>query len=98
MKLAWFEKAGFGNVWDSVVSSKEVGLKKPDPKIYQVALDQLGVKPGETVFVGHLPTELEGARAVGMRTIAFNKNEGASADDEINKFSELVKLSCLKQQ
>ena len=53
MKLAWFEKAGFGDVWDSVISSKEMGVKKPNPKIYHAALDQLGVRPRESIFVGH---------------------------------------------
>jgi putative hydrolase of the HAD superfamily len=94
-KLSWFENAGFGNVWDSVVSSKEVGLKKPHPKIYQVALDQLGVKAQETVFVGHLPAELKGAASLGIHTVAFNKDAGARADDEIKEFQELLDLPCI---
>jgi putative hydrolase of the HAD superfamily len=96
-KLSWFESAGFGNVWDSVVSSKEVGLKKPHPKIYQVALDQLGIKAQETVFVGHLPAELIGASLLGIHTVAFNKDEGARADDEIKEFHDLLDLPCIHQ-
>jgi putative hydrolase of the HAD superfamily len=95
MKLAWFEKAGFGNVWDSVVSSKEVGLKKPDPKIYQVALDQLGVKPEETVFVGHMKSELDGADTLEMHTVAFNKDENATAEYYIEQFADLLNLPCI---
>jgi putative hydrolase of the HAD superfamily len=94
-KLSWFESAGFGNVWDSVVSSKEVGLKKPHPKIYKVALDQLGVRAQETVFVGHLPAELKGAKLLGIHTVAFNKDTGASADDEIEEFHDLLDLPCI---
>jgi len=97
-KLSWFEKAGFGNVWDSVVSSKEVGLKKPHPKIYQVALDQLGVKAREAVFVGHLPIELKGAALLGIHTVAFNKNADARADDEIKEFHDLLELPCIHQK
>lgn len=96
MKLAWFEKAGFGHVWDSVISSKEVGLKKPDPKIYQVALDQLGVKPGETVFVGHMKSELDGAETLEMLTVAFNKDENATAKYYVEQFTDLLNLPCLK--
>jgi putative hydrolase of the HAD superfamily len=96
-KLSWFEKAGFGNVWDSVVSSQEVGLKKPHPKIYQVALDQLGVKAQEAVFVGHLPAELKGAALLGIHTVAFNKDAGARSDGEIKEFHDLLDLPCIHQ-
>ncbi len=71
VKLNWFERGGFGNVWDSVVSSRELGIRKPNPKIYQVALQQLGVTAGQAVFVGHKSSELNGAKAIGIRTIAI---------------------------
>jgi putative hydrolase of the HAD superfamily len=97
-KLSWFEKAGFGNVWDSVVSSQEVGLKKPHPKIYQVALDQLDVMPHEAIFVGHLPAELNGAESLGIHTVAFNKDSGATADYEIKEFADLLRLPWITHQ
>jgi putative hydrolase of the HAD superfamily len=91
-KLGWFERGGFGHVWDSIVSSMELGTRKPDPKIYQAALDQLGVDAAQAAFVGHKTTELEGAKAVGMNTIAFNYEEGAKADFFIEKFSDLLEV------
>ncbi|HLO32955.1 MAG TPA: HAD family hydrolase, partial [Anaerolineales bacterium] len=39
-KLNWFERGGFGHVWDSIVSSMDIGTRKPDPEIYQAALVQ----------------------------------------------------------
>jgi HAD superfamily hydrolase (TIGR01549 family) len=95
VKLNWFERGGFGDVWDSVVSSRELGIRKPNPKIYQVALRQLGVTASQTVFIGHKASELNGAKAVGIRTIAFNYEEGVKADVYLGHFSELLKIQQL---
>lgn len=92
-KLAWFEQRGFGHVWDSVISSKEVGVRKPSPLLYRMALKQVGLQAGEAVFVGHKATELEGARKVGMKTVAFNREPDAKADFYIEEFHELLELS-----
>jgi putative hydrolase of the HAD superfamily len=89
-KLNWFERGGFGHVWDSIISSMDIGVRKPDPSIYQAALRQLGLSPSQAVFVGHRNYELEGARAVGMTTIAFNYDPDAQADCYIAQFCELV--------
>jgi len=95
VKLSWFEQGGFGHVWDSIISSQELGVEKPDPGSYNAALKQLGLCAYQTVFVGHSPEELDGARELGMRTIAFNYGENAKADYYINKFSELLKVPIL---
>ncbi len=54
----------------------DVGIQKPAPQIYQAALQQLGLPVDQAVFVGHLQEELDGARAVGLKTIAFNYEVG----------------------
>ena len=92
VKLSWFERGGFGTLWDSIVSSRELGVRKPDPQIYQAALKQLGVSADQTVFVGHKASELEGARAVGIKTIAFNYEQSAQADYYVAKFAEILKV------
>jgi HAD superfamily hydrolase (TIGR01509 family) len=95
-KLNWFERGGFGHIWDSVTSSMELGTRKPDPKIYQAALQQLGLTSDHAVFVGHKTCELDGARAVGMQTIAFNYDPDAHADYFIEKFSDLLDVPVIK--
>lgn len=94
-KLNWFEEHGFGRVWDVVISSKEMGVRKPAPSMYQEAIIQTGLKPEEAVFVGHKTHELEGARAVGLKTIAFNYDSDALADVYIEKFPELLNVQLL---
>lgn len=94
-KLSWFERGGFGHVWDAIVSSMDVGTRKPDAKIYQAALRQLGLTSDQAVFVGHRASELAGARSVGMKTVAFNYDQDASADFFIEKFSDLLQVPVL---
>jgi HAD superfamily hydrolase (TIGR01509 family) len=90
VKLAWFERGGFGHVWDSIISSQEFGFEKPDPRIYAAALQQLGLSADQAVFVGHCPEELNGASLAGMKTIAFNYEATTMADVYIEKFSDLL--------
>jgi putative hydrolase of the HAD superfamily len=55
---------------DATVFSSEVGIRKPDPRIFREALARLGAEPGSTVFVGdRLVDDVSGARAVGMRGV-----------------------------
>ena len=94
-KLRWFERGGFGHVWDSIISSMDIGTRKPDPEIYQASLKQLGLNADQAVFVGHRASELAGAHTVGMQTIAFNYDSDASADYFIEKFPELLNVPVL---
>jgi putative hydrolase of the HAD superfamily len=56
------------DVFDAVVDSAVVGITKPDPGIFQIALDRLGVTPAETIMVGDSPSaDIAGAHAAGLR-------------------------------
>ncbi len=59
---------------DTVIISAEVGLAKPDPRIYLLALDRLGLQPEETIFVDDLQVNVEAARQLGIRAIQFLNN------------------------
>lgn len=56
----------FDEMFDVVIISGEVGLRKPQPEIYLLASDKLGLQPQECVFVDDLKTNIRGAEAVGM--------------------------------
>ncbi len=94
-KLNWFERGGFGHVWDSIISSREMGMRKPDPRIYAAALEQLNVSAAQAVFVGHRALELEGARNAGLHTVAFNYDLDAKADYFVEKFRDLLAVPLL---
>ena len=41
-KLNWFDQHGFGDVWDTIISSREMGMRKPEPSMYEMALATSG--------------------------------------------------------
>ncbi len=56
-------------LFDTVVISSEVGIRKPDPAVYELATERLGLPPSACVFVDDLPGNLKPARALGMATV-----------------------------
>ena len=56
---------------DVIVISSEEKVMKPDPGIYHIALERLGVQPDEAVFVDDFQHNVEGAQALGMHAIRF---------------------------
>ena len=65
----------FDDAFDAIVISSEVGVMKPELKIYRLALGQLKVEPAEAVFVDDMPANVEAARLLGMQAIRFQSPE-----------------------
>jgi putative hydrolase of the HAD superfamily len=65
----------FEDVFDEMIISAEVGLMKPDPRIYRLALKKLGALPEESVFLDDVLVNVEAARSVGMNAIHFTQPE-----------------------
>ena len=63
-----------------VVESAIVGLRKPDPRIYELALEQLGVEATAAVFLDNLGINLKPAPAMGMTTIKVTDPDHALDD------------------
>ena len=57
--------------FDDIVVSSDVGLVKPEPGIYQLICQRLGVRPDEAVFIDDTDINCRGAEQVGMRAIRF---------------------------
>ena len=71
--------------FDSVVISGEVGIKKPDPRIFNAALEQTDIKPEEVIYVGDTEDDTKAARAAGMVPIRIQRdNEGNAFDFSVN--------------
>lgn len=67
------ERFGLANYLDVLIVSGEVGVAKPDPAIFALALAQLGVGPDAALFVGDSPEhDLRGAAAAGMACVWMN--------------------------
>lgn len=63
------EVAAIMSLFDHVVESSKVGIRKPDPRIYEMACAALGVSPGGAVYLDDLGINLKPAAQLGMRTI-----------------------------
>lgn len=71
----WRKVYPFIENFDGIIISSEVGVMKPDPKIYHLAAESVGVKPAEALFIDDFIQNVEGARAVGMQAIHFTDPE-----------------------
>ena len=65
--------AGIGSLLDAVLSVEAVGVYKPHPKVYQYAIDQLGIKAGEIAFQSSNAWDAHAASLCGMRVIWCNR-------------------------
>ena len=65
----------FDDVFDYMVISAEVGVAKPDAKIYQIALEQLEVSPSQAVFVDDFYENIEACEKLGIKGIHFKNTE-----------------------
>jgi len=73
-------KFALGDAADDLVISAEVGIAKPDPRIYELATTRLGVRPDETIFVDDFVRNIDGARRFGMQAVHFRNREQTIAD------------------
>jgi putative hydrolase of the HAD superfamily len=74
------ESLGIAGYFDTIVMSGRVGAAKPDPRIFTVALQRLGVSAAETAHVGDSPREdVEGARSAGLQAILITRGTPAAA-------------------
>lgn len=65
------------DAFDPLVISAEVGLLKPDPRIYRLALDALGLPGGQVLFVDDFAENVEGARQAGLQALQFTGRQAA---------------------
>lgn len=81
------EKFDYLKLFDGGVYSHEVKAIKPDPKIYEFALNKAGFLANETIFIDDKESSLEPARKMGIETILFENSDKLEAD--------LIKLGVL---
>jgi putative hydrolase of the HAD superfamily len=69
---------GLESLLTDIVSSADVGLHKPDPRIFELACERIGVSPHEAAHVGdHHYADVLGATAVGMQAVLIDRHGGA---------------------
>lgn len=84
LPAAWIEVLG---MFDAIVESSRVGVRKPDRRFYELACAELAIDPSEAVFLDDLGVNLKPAKAMGMATIKV-----VDPVDALGELSEIVGL------
>jgi putative hydrolase of the HAD superfamily len=77
-----YDRTMFPELFDGVVISGDVGLRKPDPRIYELGAEAVGLPASACVFVDDLPGNLKPARELGMATVHHVRAEQTIAELE----------------
>jgi putative hydrolase of the HAD superfamily len=80
LRQTMHERWNMDVLFDDLVISAEVGMVKPDPRIFHFALERLGVQPKEAVFIDDTLVNVEAARRQGLEAIQFLDTEQTLAD------------------
>ena len=87
--------AGFVGVFETVIDSHVVGVEKPDPAIFEIALERMKLDRKTTIFVGDLPSvDVEGARAAGLRAVLLDRHD-VYTDVDVPRLRSLAELPAL---
>ena len=77
----WRSMLPVDEIFELVVDSAFVGMRKPDPEIYELILERLGGVPaGECLFIDDVEANVETARSVGMTAVHYRDNDQAIAE------------------
>jgi putative hydrolase of the HAD superfamily len=91
LKLA---RCGLTSLVEALVTSEEVGVQKPDPRIFHTALDRIGVPAPDAIMVGDAwATDIEGARRAGVRPVWLNRFGDLSLDPSVRELRSFEPLA-----
>jgi putative hydrolase of the HAD superfamily len=91
-----FDHTGLSEYFELFLPSGELGIHKPDPRIFHVALERLGIGPHEAVFIGdHLDLDVTGAQRAGLPAVWYNPNRWQSEHPLVVPEAEISRLADL---
>ena len=77
---------------DAAFISGDLGIRKPNPRIYSIALETLGARPSECIFVDDYPDRVDTARELGICSILFNRAGHVYNGLRVESFEQLERL------
>ncbi|MFT5353546.1 MAG: HAD superfamily hydrolase (TIGR01549 family) [Polyangiales bacterium] len=88
-----FDRVGLEDAFEVIVDSAHVGIRKPDPRIFEIALKALGIKAEDAIYAGDIPdVDVQGARAAGVRAFLIDPHDDFPDYDEAPRFSSVRDL------
>jgi putative hydrolase of the HAD superfamily len=86
------DRIGLSSHVDIVIDSQDEGVEKPDPRLFQIALERAGARPESTIHVGDLyQVDIVGARAAGLRGVLLDET-GLHPDADCDRVASLAEL------
>jgi putative hydrolase of the HAD superfamily len=80
LRERWWPMMDFANIFDDVVDSHEVGMRKPNPAIYRLALERLGTTAQRTVFLDDAASNVAAAIEVGIHGVVVDEDPTPAVD------------------
>lgn len=80
------EDLGIHDLFDAIICSAEVGLAKPDPAVYRLAADRLGLAAEACLFVDDYEPNVRAAEEVGMRGVLYRVDQGHTLRERLARF------------
>lgn len=88
-----FDRVGLEDTFEVIVDSANVGIRKPDPRIFEIALKSLGIQASDAVYAGDIPdVDVEGARAAGIRGFLIDPHNDFPDYDAAPRFPSVREL------
>jgi putative hydrolase of the HAD superfamily len=88
-----YRELGLDPYLDFKVTSLEVGYDKPDPRIFNAALEKAGCLPDEVIYVGdQYEQDILGARGVGMGAVLIDRNNWFSGSEDMQRIESLGEI------
>jgi putative hydrolase of the HAD superfamily len=90
---ALLQRLGLAELVEFVIDSHVVGVSKPDPSIFRMGVDRLGLEPGECLYVGDLyAIDVLGARASGLQPLLLDPFEGLAHWEDVERIASVAEL------
>ena len=92
------ERVGLGGIFSFVILAQDCGIAKPDPRIFELALNKCGCSAAQAIHVGDsLDSDVQGANGCGIRSVWLNmdgatNDSGVTPDHEISDLRELLDI------
>lgn len=84
----WWPLMDFATIFDAIVDSHEVKMRKPNPEIYHLTMNKIGATPERTVFLDDLQANVDAANAVGMHGVLVEEDSTSA----ISRARELTQI------
>jgi HAD superfamily hydrolase (TIGR01549 family) len=89
---AKLERVGLAGYFEAILDSHEEGIEKPDPRIFARAMERLGARPEDSLYVGdYYHIDVVGARSAGMEAVLLDP-AGAHADKPVRRIASIGEL------